>query len=625
MKRNFLVTLLLIAFITVSAQNKKDKVLLTIDGQPVYTSEFLRVYNKNRDIVSDENKKNIDEYLDLFINYKLKLKEAKDLKLDTIPSYIKEFNKYKKQLIEPYLKDREVTEELMKEAYARMKKEVKASHILISLPKNASPNDTLKAYNTIIEARNKILNGEKFEDVAKKYSKDPSAKKNGGNLGYFGAFAMVYPFETAAYNTKKGDVSMPFRTRYGYHIVKVNDIRDSQGEVQVAHIMIKEKKDDAQYAKRQINDIYNKIKEGESFDKMAKQFSEDKSTAIKGGVLRRFSYGNMIPEFAEVAFSLEKKGDVSKPFKTKFGWHIVKLIKKYPVQSYDKVKDFIAKKVERGDRAVVVGRSMAKKLQNKYQAKVNQEALNNYLENKKDNSIDSKTVFSIKDKNYSVSDLKNYLKKNRTKTYQNFFDEKTLEYYKEHLADENPEFANTLQEYQDGLLLFDLLQKKIWNKAEEDTIGLKEFYTKNIQKYKWKKRVDADIASCTKKEKAELVKKYLEEGKTTKEIKDLVNEGPTIHVLFTSGKFEIDSKKLPKNLEIKEGVSKIFKDKNNDFKIVRIKKIIPESTKEFENTKGKVISDYQEYLEKEWIIDLHNKYKVNVNKKTLKKIKKKYK
>jgi len=614
---------LFIVSIATSAQTKKEKVLLTIDGKPVYTSEFLRVYNKNRDIVSEENKKNIDEYLDLFVNYKLKLQEAHDLKLDTIPSYLREFNKYKKQLVEPYLKDRKVTDNLVKEAYNRMKEEINASHILITLPPNATPKDTLKAYNTLIEARNKILNGESFEAVAKKYSKDPSVKQNGGKLGYFTAFSMVYPFETAAYNTKKGEISMPFRTRFGYHIVKINDRRPSKGEIKVAHIMIREKKGQPDYAKNQINDIYNKFKQGESFEKLAKQYSDDKMSAMKGGVLKRFSYGRMIPEFADVAFSLKNKGDVSKPFKTKFGWHIVKLIDKYPVKSYDELKDFITKKVEKGDRSVVVGKSMANKLMKKYNVKINDAVVEKYLNNPKNNTSDTDILFSIKEKNYSVADLKNYLKKKRDKTYQDFIDDMVLEYYKNHLAEENQDFANTLQEYKDGLLLFDLLQKKIWTKAEKDTVGLQQFYNNHIENYKWKKRVKAEIASCTKKEKCEVVKNLLKANTPIEKIKDIVNDGATINVLFTSGTYEINSSKLPKNIEIKKGVTNVISEGENDFKVVKIEDILPETTKKLDETRGKVISDYQDYLEKEWINDLHKKYSVKRNKKQIKKLKKK--
>jgi len=230
-----------VAFVLLTIQSysqKKQEVLFTVDKEPVSTEEFLKVFNKNRDIVDEENKKTVEEYLELYINYKLKLKQAYQLQLDTVSSYKRELKNYKEQLIVPYLKDSKVTEFLIREAYDRMKNEVNASHILVLVKPKATPNDTLKAYNKILKARAKVVSGTPFEEVAKEYSEDPSAKRNGGNLGYFNTFAMVYPFENAAYKNKVGDVSMPFKTSFGYHIVQVKDKRLSKGEVEVAHIMV---------------------------------------------------------------------------------------------------------------------------------------------------------------------------------------------------------------------------------------------------------------------------------------------------------------------------------------------------------------------------------------------------
>lgn len=628
MIRKSLLVLILIFITLVSCKTKKisnqqsDEVLMTIENQPIFSSEFLRVYNKNKDVVSEENKKDIHEYLELFINYKLKLRDAKDLKLDTIQSYKKEFNKYKEQLLEPFLKDREVSDFLVKEAYERSKKEVKASHILVLVKPNAKPNDTLNAYNKVLDARNLILSGKAFEEVAKKYSEDPSVKDNGGNLGYFSAFGMVYPFENAAFNTKVGEVSMPFRTRYGFHILKVFDKRESKGEVKVAHIMIRDKKTDTTFAKKQIEDIYNKFSQGESFEKLAKKYSDDKASAAKGGVIRKFTQGKMIQPFADISFALENKGDVSKPFETKFGWHILKLIDRYPIGTFENLKESLTQKVEKGERSVLIGKSIANKLKTKYQPNFNTELYNrtfnqNKINNDKNghtNLIENNTILTIKDKKYTVSNLRTYLDKNPSKNYNDFIDDKLIAYYKENLELENLEFAATLQEYRDGLLLFDLLQKKIWTKAEKDTIGLQNFFDKNVTKYVWKKRMEADIASSTKQEKADLVLKYMNQGKTVKEIKELVNEGATIHVLFNSGTYEIGSDKLPNNFIIQKG-AKIYKEDDANFTIVNTLKILESSPKELTDVKGKVISDYQDYLEKEWIKELRGRYTVNVNKK----------
>lgn len=627
MIKRIIIILLFCFALQSTAQNKKDKVLLSIENENVYASEFLRVYNKNKDIVSDENKKDIEEYLDLFINYKLKLREAFDLKLDTVPSYVKEFNKYKEQLIEPFLKDRKVNDKLVHEAYDRTIEELNASHILIKLSAHASPKDTLEVYNKLMQARKEVLDGADFAAIAKKYSQDPSAKKNGGNLGFFNAFSMVYPFENAAYKTEVGQVSMPFKTNFGYHIVKVIEKRTSNGEVKVAHIMIKKDVKNPETAKNQIKDIYNKFKQGDTFEFLAKKYSDDKASAPKGGVLRKFSQSKMIQPFANISFSLKNINDVSEPFETKYGWHFVKLLKKYPIETFEELEKSLKERVEKGNRSVLIGNSIAKRLAEKYKVVVNKDVLDEVLNSTKENKLTSKTFLTFKDKVYISTDLKSYFENNKNlrKTYKDFINEKVIDYYKDNLENENEEYATTLKEYRDGLLLFDLLQNKIWAKAEKDTVGLKNFFDANKTDYKWKKRVKVQIASCTRNEKAVLVQKYLKEGKSIEKIKELVNEEPTIHVLFKEGTYEVSSNKLPSNFDSKLGVSNIIEEDEKHYTIVNVLEILPIAQKELKDNKGKVISDYQDYLEKEWIKTLRKNYKVTINKKTLKKLKKKYK
>ncbi|MCF6279364.1 MAG: peptidylprolyl isomerase, partial [Flavobacteriaceae bacterium] len=331
--KNYIVLFITLSFFNVYSQNS-DSVLFTIDDEPVLTSEFLRVYSKNLDIVTDKNQKDIKNYLELFINYKLKIKQAYDLKFDTIQSYKSELASYKKQLMEPYLRDDTVLNDLVKEAYDRSLIEINASHILMKT-NFKSPQDTLAAYNKILEARDRIIDGEEFATVAKEYSQDPSAQKNDGNLGYFSAFSMVYPFENAAYATEIGEISQPFKTKFGYHIIQVHSKRNTRGEVEAAHIMIRGDSDESE---TKINKIYSKLVNGDDFGVLAKTLSEDTYTAKKNGSLGRFGSGRMVKEFEDNAFSLVNTGDYSQPFKTKFGWHIIKLVNKFPVESFDKVK-----------------------------------------------------------------------------------------------------------------------------------------------------------------------------------------------------------------------------------------------------------------------------------------------
>ena len=624
--KNILIFILIVSFYTIDAQERND-IIFTVEDQPVYSNEFLKVFNKNRDIVVEENKKSIEEYLELYINYKLKLKQAYDLKYDTVSVYKKELSQYREQLIAPYLKDSKITDDLVEEAYDRTRKEVNASHILVRLQPKAPPADTLKAFQKILEAREKIINGSPFEIIAKEYSQDPSAKQNGGNLGYFSAFAMVYPFENAAYSTKVNEVSMPFKTQFGYHLVKVNDFRDSKGEVEVAHIMIKENSNDSLYANSKIKEIHAKLMQNEQFELLAKLHSDDRNSSPNGGKLAKFGATKMIKSFADVAFSLKEVNDISTPFKTPYGWHIVKLIKKHPVKDFNSMKDELTQKIEKSKRYKLAGTSVAKRLIGEYDIIKNEEIIQFFLKN--DTTSISKnldnSIFSINGIAIKLNELVNYssnqVNKTNKEAYSEFFEARVLNYYKDNLEKTDPEFAFIMQEYKDGLLLFDLLQNKVWKRAENDTVALTTFFEKNQQNYFWNKRGEVVIASCNRKDKAERVKKYLKEGKPLNEIKELVNEGPTIYVLFTKGIMEESNKKLPENFTFnKVGVSEIYNNENMSFVVVKVIKIIPPQPMKLVEAKGKVINDFQEFLDQQWVTELKQQYPVKVNKRVLKRL-----
>ncbi len=619
------ITFLLVT--SIYAQNK-DEVLLTIEDKKVYTSEFIRIYEKNKDIVVEKEQKEFEDYFTLFVDFKLKLKQAKDLQLDTIKNYQDELIKYRDQLVEPYLQNSDAIEVLAKEAYERTITEVNASHILVRIKPNALPVDTLIAYNKISEARKKAMDGISFDKVANEYSEDPSVKMNDGNLGYFSAFNMVYPFENAAYNTEIGEVSNIFRTQFGYHFLKVNDKRKSKGEIEVSHIMVKQDANDTTFAKTKIFDIYNKLEQGDDFSKIAQEHSDDESSSKNGGKLPKFGSGKMIKEFDIVAFGLDKEGDFSEPFETKYGWHILKLEKKHPVKSYSELHESIESKIKNGNRAKFVEKDLALKLSKNYKIIENKGLLSAYYLSDLNKMKSDEILLSIEENKYTSNDFYNYFSKNNKTTveeiYLDFKNNNIIDYYKEHLEETNSDFSIIYQEYKDGLLLFDLLQKNIWEKSEKDSIGLNDYFNANKNKYIWKTRGELTIASCTNLNKAEIVKKYLEEGKNTDEIKGLVNEGATIHVLFSSGSLEEGSTKLPNNYKFTLGVSKIYNENKNQFTILRVDKIIIPENKKLNETKGEVINDYQKYLEEQWVEQLRDTYKVKINKKEYKKLKKQF-
>ena len=642
-----LLFLLLMGGATVFSQNKKD-VLMTIDGTPVYGDEFERVYKKNLDLVQDESQRDIDGYLQLFIDYKLKIFEARAQKLDQNEVYKSELSKYRDQLSRNYLFEDKLTEDLAKEAYERGKEEIDAAHILIMVGYDAKPQDTLVAYNKIKAIREKAVKGGDFDQLAKTNSEEPNASESGGNLGYFTVFSMVYPFETAAYNTKVGQVSEIVRSSFGYHIIKVKDRRERLPKIVVSHIMISDKKGAHDFnPEERIKEIATMIKQGQSFENLAKEFSDDKNSAVNGGKLKPFSKGELrAPEFEEGAYQLKNIGDVSKPVKTDFGWHIVRLDERVPDATFDEVKAQMEKRVKQGDRGKVVVNTVNKKIKDRYGYKngtyfmpffktyVTDSVLTRKWKMQPIAAAQDKTLFTIGKNEVKFSDFAKFVEDRQHNSipskdkelllrnyYEEFETESLKDYFRNQLEKENEDYAAVLSEYRDGLLIFDVMEKNIWKEAKNDTVGLQKFYDKNKQNYQWKQRVEGEIFSATSQIYAQRVQKLLEEGKTADEIKADLNPEGSVNVLLTQGIFELGEQELPQNLKVKNGVSEIYPS-NDSFTVVNIKNILPEGVKQLEDVKGKVISNYQNEIEAEWMKNLHSKYKVEVNNKTLKKLKK---
>ena len=650
----FLLSLNLIGF----AQNSTKEVLFTIDNKPYYTDEFARVYKKNLDLVKDESQKDLNQYLELFVGYKLKINKAYKLGLQDGSAYQNELKSYRTQLSKNYTSDSKVTKELVEEGYNRFLKEIKAAHILFTVDENAAPEDTLKAYNQALDIRKRAIDGEDFGKLATEFSQDPSAKDNKGDLGYFTAFRMVYAFETGAYKTPKGSISNPIRTRFGYHLIKVEDIRENRGDVIVAHIMImnppetSENKDDADKGKNTIQDIYKKLQQGEKFEDLAKQFSEDKSSSSKGGVLNRFGSGQLSSEeFENVAFNLTKENPVSEPFKSQYGWHIVKLIDKFSVKTIDEMRTDLESKVSKDDRSRLITASMNVKLRKKYSIKrddkfygtISKLVTENFYEGKWEIPADLKsynknlvTINSSKsltgaaflsyvnDQQKSKNTLKP-LSKLINKFYESYLDQELSKYYDDNLENEFPEFSAVMDEYRDGLLLFDLMEKEIWTKSKTDTLGLKSFYDKNLKNYQWKNRLDVTILSSTKADVIKKAEKYLKNDKTVDFIKEKLNvKDGAVNIMSKVGVFEEGNEALPKNLLFETGISDIVKEGEYYF-VTKATKTIPAGPKELNECKGKVINDFQQYLEENWVNSLKTEFKVEVNQAVFESVKKQLK
>lgn len=633
---------------TLQAQQNETPVLMTISGTPVTLGEFKKVYLKNNQKEGAIDMKDVREYLELYINYKLKVREAEEEKLDTGATFINELKGYRKQLAQPYLTDREVTDVLIREAYDRMQKDVHASHILINLNHDALPKDTLATYNRVMKIREMVLKGADFNKVARDSSNDPSAKDNGGDLGYFTGMQMVYPFETAAYTTKPGQISMPVRTKFGYHLLKVHDIRDAQGEIVAAHIMVKlpsgASDSAAQVAKIKIDEIYGKLKSGEKFDDLAVKFSDDKGSAKNGGQLPPFGTGRMVPEFEKAAFALKNNGDFSEPVRTSYGWHIIRRLEKKPVPTFEEKKQDLKTMVGRDSRADVSKASMINRIKKEYGFKEvpkNKDLFINALDSSlvsgewtADKMKDfNKPLFSFAGKNITQSDFALYIENHQTKKgnsdarqigyqlYQQFVDETCMQHEENQLETKYPEFKSLMQEYRDGILLFDLTDKKVWSKAVKDSAGLAGYYETNKNNYMWDRRCDAIIYTCADDKIANSARKLLKKKKPMVEVLTTLNKESQLNVNTKDGKFTKGENEIIDSIEWSPGLSPNI-TKNNSVVFVDVIRILEPMPKTLDEAKGIITADYQNHLEKEWISALRAKYPVTVNQDVLNSISK---
>lgn len=643
MKTNLLVLLSVIAFPLI-AQKAADPVLMTIDNREVTRSEFEAIYKKNnRDSVI--TKDDLDEYVELFINFKLKVMEAEEMGMDTIARFKRELNGYRDQLAKPYLVDKAVTDSLVREAYDRMLTEVRASHILIKIPSDPTPSDTLAAYEKIMSIKSELdRNPDDFAKIAKQRSEDPSAKTNSGDLGYFTSMQMVYPFETAAYNAELGTIAGPVRTRFGYHLVKVTDKRKARGQVKVAHIMIRSEESDPEDVqaglKKRADEIYEKLKAGEDFSELARKYSDDRTSAAKGGELPPFGTGKMVEEFEEASFALKEQGEISEPIKSAYGWHIIKLIEHIPVRSFEDYEKELRSKLARDSRSDISKDTFINKRKSEYGYEEFPKRLKPFYD-----SIDTsyfsanwsvpeslrkdKALFRLAETDYTQDQFASYLiarmRPSRKvidthqlidESFDNWVDSEVMKYEDAHLEEKYPEFRLLMQEYRDGILLFDLTDQKVWSKAVQDSAGLVEYYNEHTADFMWDERAGFDIYTVEDQEAAAKVIEMLKKGKNQDEIREALNEKSALKVRVSSGLKEKVQEPILEKVAWEPGISEPI-DFEGQLKVVHIKEIREPEPKAFEEARGLITAAYQTHLEKEWIEELRSKHEVSVNKEVL--------
>ncbi len=637
MQRQLLTIFFICIGLSVSSQSEKGKkasILFSVNKVPTYSDEFIYLYKKNHQKKSEDfTEIKINEYLSLFINFKLKVAEARALGMDTTDKFNKEYKTYREDLKKPYRAGSDALDKLTKEAYEHLTQEVKASHILINLKSDAFPADTLVAYSKLADIRKRIQAGEDFEKLARELSEDPSAKYNGGDLGYFTAMQMVYPFEEAAYKTDKGKISDIVRTQFGYHLIKVMDKKPARGEVEVSHILLRTGTANDLKIKNKAFEIFDQLKGGQSWNELCKENSEDGNTKDIGGRLRAFGLGALasVPEFESTAFALQKAGDLSDPFQSSIGWHIIRLEKKIPLPPYTELEASLKKKVARDERLQISQLAMTAKRRKDFEF-IESEETKKALFAMADSSLTkgkwkytgtlellSKKLFAIQRKEISVGDFVATLKRNQlasekvpvaymTQLY-NYFVEETITTAEEgKLKAEKPEFKNLLTEYREGILFFEIMEKEIWNKASEDTVGQRTYYKNHVDKYKAGDRVAARIFTTPDVNLVEEIKKKIADGDTLREadIKRFKSVQP-----FRN--YEKGESKIVDKATWASGLYEVEQDKN--YYLVEIAHLVAPGTKSFEEARAPIISDFQNELEKEWLTTIRKKYPVKIDKK----------
>ncbi len=626
--------------------------LFTYGTHSVAKDDFLRVYKKNSiNKKPDMTDTALRSYLELYGLFRMKVAEADKQHLDTVDKIQKDLDSYRKQLSKNYLTDEQVTNKLIKEAYDRSKEDVHVRHILI----NCTPGtDSTLPYKKADSLYNLLsANKAKFEDIAKQFSDDKGSKDNGGDIGFFSAMQTVYPFENVAYTTPVGKMSKPFRSQFGYHIVKVIEKRADRGQIKVAHILFLSPKskgeEGMEAARKRADSVIAQLKKGVSFSAMARELSEDKYTVNDSGVMKPFGVGRYQPVFENAAFALKNIGEYSQPVKTEYGYHIIKLLAKYPIQPYDSLYTTLKHKVENDSRAQTAREIFFNKIKEKNGYKEYNENINAVVEKLMSTVLDtgktkgtfkssdytamSKPVFTLAGKNYLQNDFIKFLeslthgrlngpKQSVVRDAFGVYVTNVVTDFQEHkLVEENPEFKILMEEYRDGIMLFELMDRNVWSKATKDSAGLKAFYESHKSKYVWEPGFEGSVYNFKNKASLDTAQLIMKSGNVTDEdlIKALNTQTNPDRVTIQRGRYEFSKFRDATQAELSANKSKVMPGVNGTYKMVVARQIFTTpGIKTLDEARGYVVAEYQDHLEKEWNAMMKKQYPMKVNDKVFK-------
>lgn len=639
---NRLIRLPLIAFILVVMYGfsfGQGQVIFTVEDEPVYLDEFLYIYEKTNRDKADFSKASVDEYLDLYKKFKLKVHKAREMKLDTIQSLQTELAGYRKQLANAYLSDKEVLESLTREAYERMLKDISFSHILIKVSPNASKEDEERAYQKALTVLERLRSGEDFTKVAMEVSDDENVRKNEGRVGYVTAMLPdgFYDLETTIYSITPRTYSRPVRSKLGFHIVMTDGERDARGEMEVSQILIRNRPNVDSKAK--IDSIYNSLEAGGDFAELARKYSEDKNTAAQGGYLGFFGINKYESIFENTAFRLKEDGEYSRPVRSSIGWHIIKRLSHKPIPPYQEVRRALEAKVKSDGRYQVAEAAMLEKIKenNRYKdvawdrSLLLREIGDDYLNYKwkAPENYTNQQLFSVGNDEVKVDKFLAYLTKNTAsrlrinramspaqaldQLYEEFIESALKEYEESQLESKYPEFKALMREYSEGILLFEATKMKVWDKASEDSVGLKNFYKEHQNQYLWPERALVETITINSNDDAVInkVKKQIPKKSGTKLLKKFNKTAELVKSqTVLRDKEELD----PALTWTKNSMTPVTKDtEKGTSTLMRVVEIVRPQPKSLEEARGYVIADYQDYLEKQWVQELMKEFDVTVN------------
>ncbi|MBS0009802.1 MAG: peptidylprolyl isomerase [Bacteroidales bacterium] len=650
MKIRKLITFTSALLFTVSMDAQDQDILLRVNDREVSADEFKWLYLKNNtaDYYTD-----LDKYLDLYINLRLKVEAAKEAGIDKRASFKSELAGYRKQLAKNYLTDRDVRDKLIDMAYKRYTKEVHAYHILIKCPADAAPEDTLKAYNKAMNIRQRLRLGEPFESVAKGASDDPTVNINGGNLGYFTVFQTPLPFEEAVYSMNPGQLSMPVRTAAGYHIIKVQDKRDNRGRIKVAHIMKATPPGSTEAnrakARYEIDSLYNLLEKGADFSELARNNSDDMMSARNGGELPWFGTGEMIHEFSIAAFNIQRDNEYTRPVQTVYGWHIIKRLDREPVMSAEEAKKYLESRLSNSYLLSLSKKAFAEKLKEEYNYRLDNNKLEWFYSAADSGlrhgnryritlTVPDEVLYTFASVSCRMSDFADYIREHGSQApafdsvifINSLLEQKVyndlLAYEDSVLEDKYPEFAYLMNEFYDGIMFFEISDSLVWQKSMNDSSGLNKYYNSRKEEFRKEQTATAriyEISEDAGRRKTRRILRTIRRHHNKEDFNErLMAEaitGKDTLLKITSGTWEKGENPVLDNTRWNKGMTQ--KAKNNGTILVDILEVHKDRFKELNEMRGVIIQDYQEYLEAQWLEKLREKHEVSVNRDVMEKLK----